>query len=150
MSGCCWPSCIGSTSTPESVLRFWFWLLDLCMDWHQHTSENFYIHTSSRVPRGHVIGLLAILHTRLKTKGDRALAMVTPRLWYSLPLSLRSVVVVGHTAKTSFFLFLCFSNLLWSTLNFFLKDAVQLHFTHFISFNWHVLLPPLPQYSWYS
>lgn len=83
----------------ESVLRFWFWLLDLCMDRHQHTSENFYIHTSSTVPWGHVIGLLAVLHTRLKTKGDRALAMVTPRL----PLSLRSVVVVRHTAKISFF-----------------------------------------------
>lgn len=108
MSGCCWPSCIGSTSTPESVLRFWFWLLDLCMDWHQHTSENFYIHTSSRVPRGHVIGLLAILHRRLKTKGDRALAIVTPRLWYSLPLSMRSVVAVGHTAKTKNFLIFMF------------------------------------------
>lgn len=55
-----------------------------------------------------MIGLLAILHRRLKTKGDRALAIVTPRLWYSLPLSMRSVVAVGHTAKTKIFLIFMF------------------------------------------
>uniref|UniRef100_A0A669EE25 Reverse transcriptase domain-containing protein n=1 Tax=Oreochromis niloticus TaxID=8128 RepID=A0A669EE25_ORENI len=36
-------------------------------------------------------GLLVVPHTRLKTKGDRAFVSVAPRLWNSLPLSLRSV-----------------------------------------------------------
>uniref|UniRef100_A0A8C6PL75 Zmp:0000000624 n=1 Tax=Nothobranchius furzeri TaxID=105023 RepID=A0A8C6PL75_NOTFU len=37
--------------------------------------------------------LLVVQRTRLKTKGDRSSAAVAPRLWNSLPLSLRSVVV---------------------------------------------------------
>lgn len=36
-------------------------------------------------------GLVVVQHTRLKTKGDRAFVSVAPRLWNSLPLSLRSV-----------------------------------------------------------
>ena len=36
-------------------------------------------------------GLLAVQHTRLKTNGDRAFATVSPSLWNSLPLSLRSM-----------------------------------------------------------
>lgn len=66
--------------TSEFTFRFWFWHLELCMD-----------RILIRGLRTSDQGLLAVHHTRLKTKGDRAFVTVASKLWNSLPLSLRSV-----------------------------------------------------------
>lgn len=55
--------------TSEFTFRFWFWHLELCMD-----------HILIRGLRTSDQGLLAVHHTRLKTKGDRAFATVTLEL----------------------------------------------------------------------
>uniref|UniRef100_A0AAX7T0J0 NADH dehydrogenase [ubiquinone] iron-sulfur protein 5 n=1 Tax=Astatotilapia calliptera TaxID=8154 RepID=A0AAX7T0J0_ASTCA len=46
-------------------------------------------------------GLLIIHHTKWRVKGDRAFATVAPRLWSSLPLSIRSVDSVASFKKTT-------------------------------------------------
>lgn len=56
-----------------------------------YLSELLLSYHPSRSLRSCDQGLLAVPHTRLKTKGDRAFVSVAPRLWNSLPLSLRSV-----------------------------------------------------------
>uniref|UniRef100_A0A8C6NV41 Reverse transcriptase domain-containing protein n=1 Tax=Nothobranchius furzeri TaxID=105023 RepID=A0A8C6NV41_NOTFU len=48
-------------------------------------------YTPSRSLRSSDQCLLVVQRTRLKTKGDKSFAAVAPRLWTSLPLSLRSV-----------------------------------------------------------
>uniref|UniRef100_A0A8C6VU81 Reverse transcriptase domain-containing protein n=1 Tax=Nothobranchius furzeri TaxID=105023 RepID=A0A8C6VU81_NOTFU len=48
-------------------------------------------YTPSRSLRSSDQSLLVVQRTRLKTKGNRSFAAVAPRLWNSLPLSLRSV-----------------------------------------------------------
>ncbi|KAF7647787.1 hypothetical protein LDENG_00166430 [Lucifuga dentata] len=39
-------------------------------------------------------GLLSVPHSRLKTKGDHAFEVMTPKLWNSLPLDLKAVDTV--------------------------------------------------------
>ncbi|KAF7213304.1 transcript variant X2, partial [Nothobranchius furzeri] len=56
-------------------------------------------YTPSRSLRSSDQSLLVVQHTRLKTKGDRSFAAVAPRLWNSLPLSLRSVDSVVSLKK---------------------------------------------------
>nr|XP_054596020.1 uncharacterized protein LOC129163078 [Nothobranchius furzeri] len=56
-------------------------------------------YTPSRSLRSSDQSLLVVQRTRLKTKGDRSFAAVAPRLWNSLPLSLRSVDSVDSFKK---------------------------------------------------
>ncbi|XP_070401669.1 uncharacterized protein C7orf50 homolog isoform X1 [Nothobranchius furzeri] len=58
-------------------------------------------YTPSRSLRSNDQSLLVVQRTRLKTKGDRSSAAVAPRLWNSLPLSLRSVVVHQYPDPSS-------------------------------------------------
>lgn len=48
-----------------------------------------FTHSSSRALRSLDQRLLVVPRTRFKTRGDRAFQTVAPRLWNSLPLSLR-------------------------------------------------------------
>uniref|UniRef100_A0A669CXC1 Reverse transcriptase domain-containing protein n=1 Tax=Oreochromis niloticus TaxID=8128 RepID=A0A669CXC1_ORENI len=55
----------------------------------QYLSDLLKPHTSSRALRSLDQRLLVVPRTRFKTRGDRAFQTVAPRLWNSLPLSLR-------------------------------------------------------------
>uniref|UniRef100_A0A669CLJ3 Reverse transcriptase domain-containing protein n=1 Tax=Oreochromis niloticus TaxID=8128 RepID=A0A669CLJ3_ORENI len=71
-----------------------------------YISELLHPYIPSRSLRSCDQGLLAVQHTRLKTKGDKAFVTVAPRLWNSLPLSLRSadsVVAFKKQLKTHLF-----------------------------------------------
>ena len=58
-----------------------------------YLSELSHYYNSSRLLRSSSQNLLAVPKSRLKTYGDRAFSVhvVAPRLWYQLPLELRSV-----------------------------------------------------------
>uniref|UniRef100_A0A669CQX3 Reverse transcriptase domain-containing protein n=1 Tax=Oreochromis niloticus TaxID=8128 RepID=A0A669CQX3_ORENI len=55
----------------------------------QYISDLLKPHTSSRALRSSGQMLLLVPRTRFKTRGDRAFQALAPRLWNSLPLSLR-------------------------------------------------------------
>ena len=55
-----------------------------------HISELLKYHTSERKLRSSSQHLLATPKARLKTYGERAIAVAAPRLWNSIPLELRS------------------------------------------------------------
>ncbi len=73
-------------------------------------------HSPGRSLRSSDIDLLTNLWTRLKTRGDRAFCVVAPRLWNSLPLSLRTMCSVESLKKTPKDIFLdrlLTSNMIW-------------------------------------
>ena len=54
---------------------------------------------AARVLRSSDLSLLTVPRSRLKTYGDRAFCVVAPRLWNSLPLSIRSSIVSVNCFK---------------------------------------------------
>ncbi len=56
-----------------------------------YIQDLLYAHSPGRSLRSSDLDLLTIPRTRLKTKGDRAFCAVAPRLWNSLPLTLRTM-----------------------------------------------------------
>lgn len=94
-----------------------------------------------------VFVFLNVHHTRLRTKGDRAVTTVAPRLWKCLPLSRRSVDSVisfrkqleTHPLKLAFekLLFWCSSIFLWRIL-WYLSQKVL--YKNFASLLFHLRL----------
>ncbi len=72
----------------------------------EYVSDLLHTYVPSRPLRSADLGLLIVPHTRLKTKGDRALASVAPRWWNALPKDLRaapSIDIFKRQLKTLLF-----------------------------------------------
>lgn len=69
-------------------------------------------HNPTRSLRSGDLGLLSVCRTRLKHRGDRAFARVGPKLWNSLPLSIRMVSSLSlfKSKLKSYFLSKAFNN----------------------------------------
>ncbi len=56
-----------------------------------YLSDILQYYNPSRLLRSGSLGLLSVCRSRLKHRGDRAFATVGPKLWNSLPVSIRMV-----------------------------------------------------------
>ncbi len=56
-----------------------------------YLSDLLRCHNPSRALRSGILGVLAVRRSRLKHRGDRAFAIAGPKLWNSLPGSIRMV-----------------------------------------------------------
>ncbi len=70
-------------------------------------------HNPTQSLRSGDLGLLSVCRTKLKHRGDRAFARVGPKLWNSLPLSIRTVPSLSmfKSKLKSYFLSMAFNNI---------------------------------------